>query len=106
MVESSGESYSEKNTLSSPGSRLEGSFWCMRRSTPIAAINMMIGQASLDLMITTEAARAAYNMICSGQWVLVCHRTGQPNALCLRIRLLWTQQADSIGRIAKDLKTA
>ena len=46
---------------------LRGAFG-LRRSTPTAAVRMLLGLDSLDLEITRTAARSAYRMICSGQW--------------------------------------
>ena len=41
----------------------------VRRSTPTMAINMLLNQASLELVVVREAARAAYRLSCGGQWV-------------------------------------
>ena len=50
------------------GVALRGAFG-VRKSTPIAAIGLLIDQVSLDLAIVREAARAAYRLTCCGQWL-------------------------------------
>lgn len=50
------------------GVALRGIFG-LRKSTPIAAVRMMLNASSLDLDIKGVAARSAYRMICGGGWM-------------------------------------
>ena len=45
---------------------LRGAFG-VKKSTPIAAVRLLVDQVSLDLVIVKEAAGTAYKLTCSGQ---------------------------------------
>ena len=40
----------------------------VKKSTPIAAVGLMVDQVNQDLAIVREASRTASRLTCSGQW--------------------------------------
>lgn len=69
----------------------------VRRSTPTAAIRMLIGVGSLDLEIKGRAAKTAYRLVASSEWVEL--RTGHATILSqLRNRDLFKIPQDRTQR--------